>query len=909
MDTKLKKFDRTVISKTIAFLLAMLFTMLSVVKVIEVYDDLSYNHENVTYYKNLFTQGEKFDLTTSEMFYSELKNFTEIAYKNTVLYPKPYEKSYGEYQKNIKALLKNFAENEKKELKNKINKERTSIYRAETLECINCSYITLEKIADHKNHSFSDGTFCYALGDTFFRNQNGNETSIYDDGEITAYTHDVAFVGTETQSSKKDNFFDENDNLLFSFTEPSEIPNSIIQQGIDADGVIELCRTAIGSKYYDGYYKYKVTDRYTRSRWNDYVSESEYLGTVSNAAQRISEGESGDDLVVEGFFEYFENFGEFELKAENTAKDLARYKNMTFCLIDNKTNKVLATTVRGTNKNMTADEALSVYSKSPWFISKNFETGKTDCSLNLENSFLSLEDNILSTQSPYTLVVCFDTDLQSEDMFSTMGEKYILIYNELKSDAIEVSVYLLLVLLCVIYLVIRSGRKHGDREIHMLWTDKIFVLTRTVITGIIIASAVGIFFALSGEFFVETSIAYRITAGLCAMTIVALLIDWLCFIARNIKNHTFFKNNFVYWIVNRFKTDYLKHKAKLDARPPVYRDIFNDVMRKTTFGIFIPNLLLGLLIFFLICVDAFLLGIFSLILLFIYDLFALFYIIRYAYAFRKILYALNQIRQGNYNVTIDKASMPQSVKAYASDVEALKEGLIVAVENAVKEQKTKTELITNVSHDLKTPLTSIITYVDLLSRCEIENKDAKAYIEVLGDKSARLKRLIEDLVEASKASTGNVQVNLIKVSLKELTAQIVGEYEDELEAKNLQLVLNVPNEDIIVTADSRMSYRILDNLLSNVKKYAMPRTRVYVDVLKENGKGVITVRNISERPLNIAPEELTARFVRGDESRSTEGNGLGLSIADNFAKLQGGKLTLSIDGDMFTARVEYAQEQ
>lgn len=234
----------------------------------------------------------------------------------------------------------------------------------------------------------------------------------------------------------------------------------------------------------------------------------------------------------------------------------------------------------------------------------------------------------------------------------------------------------------------------------------------------------------------------------------------------------------------------------------------------------------------------------------------------------------------------------------------IRDGIKNAVDKAMQNEKMKTELITNVSHDLKTPLTSIINYVDLLQKCDIEDETAQSYLAVLSEKSDRLKHLIEDLVEASKASSGAVNVNTVSVSVTEFINQLTGEHAEGLSEKNLNVIVTLPDEDIIVKADSNLLYRVLENLVVNVKKYAMEHTRVYISAQRSENTAKIIIKNISAAPLNMTPEELKSRFVRGDESRSTSGNGLGLSIAENLCNLMKGKLDLSIDGDLFTATVE-----
>ena len=215
-------------------------------------------------------------------------------------------------------------------------------------------------------------------------------------------------------------------------------------------------------------------------------------------------------------------------------------------------------------------------------------------------------------------------------------------------------------------------------------------------------------------------------------------------------------------------------------------------------------------------------------------------------------------------------------REHGENINKVSDGIAVAVEDRMKSERFKTELITNVSHDIKTPLTSIINYVDLLEKEEIENETAKEYVSVLSRQSARLKKLIEDLLEASKASTGNISVNLTQLELGILLSQALGEYDEKFANSNLQIVLNKTDDLLLVMADNRHIWRVFDNILNNIAKYAQPNTRVYIDA-KRNGKNAeISFRNISKDALNISGDELMERFVRGDSSRNTEGSGLGL---------------------------------
>ena len=271
--------------------------------------------------------------------------------------------------------------------------------------------------------------------------------------------------------------------------------------------------------------------------------------------------------------------------------------------------------------------------------------------------------------------------------------------------------------------------------------------------------------------------------------------------------------------------------------------------------------------------------------------------------YRRILEGTKAIADGDldYKIQLEK-SLPVLVEL-ADTVNTMGTGLEKAVAQSVKSERLKAELITNVSHDLKTPLTSIISYIDLLKGEDINNETAKEYIGVLDERSNRLKQLVEDLVDASKAVTGNVEAKLEPFMLDELVLQALGEYTDRLEAQGLQLITRGV-QPAKVLGDSRHMWRVVENLLSNVSKYAMPHTRAYIEVLNEGEYGTFIIKNISKEALNIDPQELTERFVRGDASRTTEGSGLGLAIAQSLMHLQGGQMAISIDGDLFKVEVK-----
>ena len=233
------------------------------------------------------------------------------------------------------------------------------------------------------------------------------------------------------------------------------------------------------------------------------------------------------------------------------------------------------------------------------------------------------------------------------------------------------------------------------------------------------------------------------------------------------------------------------------------------------------------------------------------------------------------------------------------------DGMEAAVAESVKSERLKTDLITNVSHDIKTPLTSIINYVELLKQENFEDMKVRRYIEVLEQKSQRLKTLTEDVVEASKVSSGNITLEYMNLNLAEMIQQVSGEFEERFRARNLKEVLLLPDEEAVIQADGRRMWRVFENIYNNAAKYAMEGTRIYAELFVEERVVRFSLKNISEQALNISADELTERFIRGDISRSTEGSGLGLSIAKTLTQMQRGTFELYLDGDLFKVTIEF----
>ena len=269
--------------------------------------------------------------------------------------------------------------------------------------------------------------------------------------------------------------------------------------------------------------------------------------------------------------------------------------------------------------------------------------------------------------------------------------------------------------------------------------------------------------------------------------------------------------------------------------------------------------------------------------------------------FKKLHQAARELAGGNLSYQIKVGHMPKLFVGFSRDLNAISDSISLAVDERLKSERLKTELITNVSHDIKTPLTSIINFADLIAKEETENPNIGEYASHLYKQSVRLKKLLEDLMEASKASTGNLEVHSQACDVRVLLNQCVGEYEERLNAKDMDLIIREIQEELTVWADPKMLWRVFDNLMNNILKYAQENTRVYLTTERLEDEVLFTFKNISKYPLDVTAQDLTERFVRGDLSRHTEGNGLGLSIAKSLMELQGGSLELVIDGDLFKA--------
>lgn len=461
------------------------------------------------------------------------------------------------------------------------------------------------------------------------------------------------------------------------------------------------------------------------------------------------------------------------------------------------------------------------------------------------------------------------------------------------------------------------GKKDDDSPAKLIFIDYIPLLLQLGIVG---GSGFGLVMLMIAvnETIYDTSILVAIFAGICFVCWV-LLFELCCSVARYSKSgKKFYKHLLLYWLgfalfhifkfiiklIVKFFKAWHKFNKKLFGTFKLYAYKPKTFVRNIillSLAFFAGNIGLMIIIVLFFASDIPVFGFIFIVGDLVANTFALRAVCKYFKALDEIIYASSQ----HIDVPMAIDTLPQSLKILADSMKYTNVELQNAITKAVKDERLRAELITNVSHDLKTPLTSIITYVDLLKNCDIADPKAQEYIHVLDDKGAKLKRLIDDLIEASKVTSGNISVNLAPMNLSELCLQSTVDVQQDFDKNNLNLVVKQGEKPVTVTADGAKTFRVIENLLSNARKYSARGSRVYVSVYEQGGKGIFEIKNISAQPLDITPDELTERFVRGDKSRTAEGNGLGLSIAKELCKVQNGELELSIDGDLFKAKVEF----
>ncbi len=464
----------------------------------------------------------------------------------------------------------------------------------------------------------------------------------------------------------------------------------------------------------------------------------------------------------------------------------------------------------------------------------------------------------------------------------------------------EVAAGAVMFLASVVYLIYAAGRRPDSDEVELIWTDRVYLDVALAIAVTAIGFLIVAVYQLGSDLYPKNmemlclfSSLLITLAGLIGITVGTGVVKRLK--RKEFWRHTLIGGLFI-WVFGHPRKMMGKLREQLKSGPLALRT-------SALFLMYGGGVVFSIIITVLIASSAGFIGVpLGLILFFGLNAYALQFVLGKVTAIGVITAGTERIRAGELSHRIPMNGEPVT-DTLAENINMIAEGLNAAVENEVKAERLKAELVTNVSHDLKTPLTSIITYVDLLKTEGVCSENAPRYLEVLDQKSQRLKSLTEDLFEAAKASSGNMTYTLEKLDVTDLITQGLGELSDKVVASGLDFKISSPKEKIYVMGDGKLLWRVIENLLSNVFKYALPNSRVYLETGRMGETVVITLKNISALPLNIHPDELMERFKRGDESRSSEGSGLGLSIARSLTELQGGTFGITIDGDLFKAEV------
>ena len=547
-----------------------------------------------------------------------------------------------------------------------------------------------------------------------------------------------------------------------------------------------------------------------------------------------------------------------------------------------------------TTGGITDEEQQQVLDDLPRAFSESFSREDTDCHLavinkdtreiTFENFELTDSDKPLySTQRTFTLIFADGTkeeltiaaDLLPADEFP--GYSYLVMTWLLEHIGLTVFLtvlFLLLTLLCFGFSMASAGHWAAHEGVHLTWLDKIPADVWLV--------------ALICAVFAGWDVFYGLAFAVFCAALAPVLLLFLCAFAAQCKAGTVLRGTLIARVLR------LLWRILRGVTPWLWRIVTGiPLVWKTA----LVGLGLALLEIGLYQMNYY--GEYFLVL----KLVELLAVLAIALNLRTLEKNGKQLSEGDLSTPVDTRRLFGAFRRYGQAMNRLQSGMESAVQEQMRAERMKTELITNVSHDIKTPLTSIVNYVDLLKKEDIPSPAAQEYIAVLDRQSKRLKKLTEDLVEASKASSGALPVDVQPIDVSVLFSQIAGEYQDRLADCHLTLVTQPPEGQPVVAADSKLLSRVMDNLVSNICKYAMPETRVYVSGVVSDGQMTLSFKNVSQAELNISPDELMERFVRGDTSRHTEGSGLGLSIVRSLVQLMGGTFRLSIDADLFRADV------
>lgn len=544
--------------------------------------------------------------------------------------------------------------------------------------------------------------------------------------------------------------------------------------------------------------------------------------------------------------------------------------NLLYYVKDNKTNLIYTNTTNNSKLKL-LEHPISNYLNS--LFANNYTL----------YSYLGADIEEMLENKDCEVYITMSDPLKPGDDFYDDYQTFLRIKEIYEAVFITLIASIILLIISFIYLICVSGRNKKDEEIKLLFIDKVFIEVQTAI--VLIIALISLRFVRCFDLFPINIYDLSIIIIIFGLDVLVGL-TYILSITRLIKKRQFLKSMLLYRLFTKLKK------------------IFKLCFSGKVFKAWILILFIAYEIINTVLYHRFLCGYSeSFVIIILLNIVVIYFVFKFLTSLSTIMKTTKAISDGNLDYKIDTSKISNSLLDFSNNIQNIRDGMKNAVNRAVKGEQMKTALITNVSHDLKTPLTSIITYVDLLKKEELSNEKAVEYVNILDEKSNRLKKLIEDLIEASKASSGNITVQQEKVNLNELIMQACGEYEDKIKLSNLDIRINADENQTFIYADSKAMWRIVENLLVNVFKYSVSNSRVYIDIEKKENFGVLTIKNISANPLNISAEQLTERFVRGDEARTTEGSGLGLSIAQSLSTLQNGKFDINIDGDLFKAIV------
>lgn len=585
-----------------------------------------------------------------------------------------------------------------------------------------------------------------------------------------------------------------------------------------------------------------------------------------------------------------EVYADLDLVLNNIVSDVLAYRenislfstentNLRFFLLDLKNNRIYTNTsekITGTaqEKQIYIEKLVKKYGSYLIYDSVDLSVDQKDISLMVTDLYGYAENYGLSCSEEYVMAVGIDTNYPADDVLKAEYDNYVK-FQPWAWLAVVVGIISLVGYLVTFLLLTLSAGEVPDRdEPVLIWFDD----WKLEVAGIVLGIAA----------FLPMLIEYRYLSSLLMAGILfmvglyenaLLLIGWTS-VVRRIKTRTFWSNSILYMIWEFCKGVFRNRKKTT-------RMIIGCVLYMAVLSLFLE------------------MGDLGKVLIFFSSLVLLGCLIRYAVWDQELQEGIGRITQGDLEYQFDTEKFSGFRKEIAEELNNIQQVMSQAVSENMKNERLKTELITNVSHDLKTPLTSIVNYVGLLKQENIENERVKGYIQILEQKSDRLRYLTEDLLEASRISSGNIELELVNIHLQELLYQTSGEFVEKFSKNNLKLIETMPKEPIYIQADGRRLWRVIENLYNNVAKYAMPNTRVYVELRDLGSQVMIIIKNISEQALNIDAKDLTERFIRGDVARSSEGSGLGLSIARNLTELQGGKFDIYLDGDLFRVTLKF----